>query len=293
MNGWVSYGAARSMTSIGSGSFWQQDQNFWARSQQVTQAQTLSSTVIDQMFGATSTLSTGLASIANQTALDRVNTALSAAVQGALNPGSTSSTASSSTSSTASSASSSPSSSAAAAPVVAAPAIGTGTVPLTTGTSLLGLGFLTRGSFTVSDGTYSTTYQSTGTDTVGDLINAINSGAPGNAQVRAWLNGSGDLVITSLNKSDTVSVSGDYASALGFGSTNATFAPVTPPPVSHPVVSSSTSASGSNASSSSSSSATPSSGIANNSALALQTGSTAELLLASSGSAGSILNILA
>jgi hypothetical protein len=170
-------------------------------------------------------------------------------------------------------------------------------VPLTSGTPLLGLGFLTRGNFTVSDGTYTTTYQSTGTDTVGDLISAINSGAPGNAQVRAWLNGSGDLVITSLNKFDTVAVSGDYAAALGFGNTNATFAPVTPPPVTHPVVSSSPS--GSNAASSatggssSTGTATAASGISANSALALQTGGTAELLLASSGSAGSLLNILA
>src|SRR5580692_3143587 len=286
------------MISVGSGSFWQQDQNFWARSQQITQAQTLSSTVIDQMFGASSTLTTGLASIANQTALDRVNTALSAAVQGALNPASASSTASSSTSSTASTASSAPSSSNSAAPkvaapVVAAPATGTGTVPLTSGTSLLGLGFLTRGSFTVSDGTFSTTYQSTGSDTVGDLISAINSGAPGNAQVRAWLNGNGHLVITSLNKIDTVSVSGDYAAALGFGNTNATFAPVTPPPVSHPVVSSSASGANAGSSATGGSSSKSTSGFANNSALALQTGGTAELLLASSGSAGSLLNILA
>jgi hypothetical protein len=287
------------MTSIGSGSFWQQDQNFWARSQQVTQAQALSSTVIDQMFGASTTLATGLASIANQTALDRVNTALTAAVQGALNSTSASSTASSLTSSTASPSSPSSAASSTAAPIVAAPATGTGTVPLTSGTPLLGLGFLTRGNFSVSDGTFTTTYQSTGTDTVGDLIGAINSGAPGNAQVSAWLNGSGNLVITSLNKIDTVSVSGDYAAALGFGNTNATFAPVTPPPVSHPVVSSSSSASGSNASSSatggssSTGTATAAFGIANNSALALQTGSTAELLLASSGSAGSLLNILA
>ena len=276
------------MISVGSGSFWQQDQNYWARTQQITQSQTLSATVIDQMFGASSTLTTGLASIANQTALDRVNTALSAAVQSALNPASTGSTASSSTSSTASSASSS--SSAAAAPVVAAPAIGTGTVPLTNGTSLLGLGFLTRGNFTVSDGTFTTTYQSTGTDTVGDLISAINSGAPGNALVRAWLNGSGNLVIASQNKNDTVTVSGDYAAALGFGCANATFAPTKPPPISHPVVSSSTSATSGSASKSS---ATSASGISANSALALQTGGTAELLLASSGLAGSILNILA
>ena len=279
------------MISVGSGSFWQQDQNFWARTQQVTQAQTLSATVIDQMFGASSTLTTGLASIANQTALDRVNTALSAAVQGALNPGSTGSTASSSTSSTASSASSSSSSLLpAAAPVVSAAATGTGKVPLTSGTPLLGLGFLTRGNFTVSDGTFTTTYQSTGTDTVGDLISAINSGAPGNALVHAWLNGSGNLVITSQNKNDTVTVSGDYAAALGFGSTNATFAPTKPPPISHPVVSSSTSATSGSASKST---ATPASGISANSALALQTGGTAELLLASSGLAGSIVNILA
>src|SRR6202042_1139176 len=106
----VSYGAAGSMTSIGSGSFWQQDQNFWARSQQTPQAQALSATVINQMFGASTTLATGLASIANQTALDRVNTALTAAVQGALNPTTASSTASSSTSPTSSTASSSSSS---------------------------------------------------------------------------------------------------------------------------------------------------------------------------------------
>lgn len=280
------------MISVGSGTFWQQDQNFWARSQQVTQAQTLSSTVIDQMFGATTTLSTGLSSIANQNALDRVNTALSAAVQGALNPTSASPTASSSSSSTASSASSSHSSAAssAAPPVVGAPATGTGTVPLTSGTPLLGLGFLTRGNFTVSDGTFTTTYQSTGTDTVGDLISAINSATPGNALVHAWLNGSGHLVIASQNKNDTVTAGGDYAAALGFGSANATFAPTKPPPVSHPVVSSSTGATSGGAPKST---ATPASGIANNSALALQSGGTAELLLASSGLAGSIINILA
>jgi hypothetical protein len=279
------------MTSIGSSSFWQQDQNYWSSAQKNSQAQTLSSTVIDQMFGASTTLATGLASIANQTALNRVNTALTAAVQSALNPASTSSTASSSTSSTSSTASSSSSAaSSTAAPIVAAPAIGTGTVPLTSGTPLLGLGFLTRGSFTVSDGTFTTTYQSTGTDTVGDLISAINSGTPGNALVHAWLNGSGNLVITSQNKNDTVTVSGDYAAALGFGSANATFAPTKPPPISHPVVSSSTSATSGSASKST---ATPASGISANSALALQTGGTAELLLASSGSAGSIVNILA
>jgi hypothetical protein len=287
------------MTSVGSVSFWQQDQNFWSRAQQGTQSQALSSAVISQMFGASTTLATGLASIANQTALDRVNTALTAAVQSALNPSSTSST----TSSSASTASSSTSSAATPAVTFAAPASGTGTVPLTSGTSLLGLGFLTRGNFTVSDGTYTTTYQSTGSDTVGNLIGALNANAPGNAQITAYLNGSGNLVITSKNLTDTVSVSGDYASALGFGSNNATFAPTAPsPPPSSPASASGSSTSSSTGSSSSGSSsgasstgssASPASGIPKNSSFALQTGGTAELLLASSGSAGSILNLLA
>ena len=281
------------MTSIGGVSFWQQDQNYWASAQQGGQNQAQSAAVISQMFGASTTLATGLASIANQTALDRVNTALTAAVQSALNPSSTSST----TSSSASTASSSTSSAATPAVTFAAPASGTGTVPLTSGTSLLGLGFLTRGNFTVSDGTYTTTYQATGTDTVGNLIGALNANAPGNAQITAYLNGSGNLVIASKNLTDTVSVSGDYASALGFGSNNSTFTPTAPPPppsaASATSGSSSTSSGSSSSASSSSGSASPSSGIARNSALALQTGGTAELLLASNGSTGTLLDMLA
>ncbi len=284
------------MTSVGSVSFWQQDQNYWSRVQQSDASQSQSSVVISQMFGASTTLATGLASIANQTALDRVNTALTAAVQSVLNPSSTSSSSSASTTSSATSATSTPT------VTFAAPATGTGTVPLTSGTSLLGLGFLTRGNFSVSDGTYTTTYQSTGTDTVGDLVSAINANAPGNAQVTAWLNGSGDLVIASKNLTDTVSVSGDYASALGFSGNNDTFTPTAP---SSPATgasgssSSSSTSTGSSSSGSSSStgstggSASPSSGISLNSAFALQTGGTAELLLASNGSAGSIINLLA
>ncbi len=290
------------MTSIGSVSFWQQDQTYWSSAQQNSQTQAQSATVISQMFGASTTLATGLASIANQTALNRVNTALTAAVQSALDPSSTGS--SSSSASTASSAS--PSTSASSTPTVtfAAPATGTGTVPLTSGTALLGLGFLTRGNFTVSDGTYTTTYQSTGSDTVGDLINAINANNPGNARVQAWLNSSGDLVIASKDLTDTVTVSGDYAAALGFGSNNNTFAPTAPPPPPSGPSGTSSSSSSSSASTSSSSgssssasstggSATPASGIPNNSAYALQTGGTAELLLSSNGSAGSIVNLLA
>jgi hypothetical protein len=287
MNSGVSFGTAGSMTSVGSVSFWQQDQNYWTRVQQSDQKQSQSATVISQMFSASSTLATGLASIANQTALDRTNNALTAAVQSVLNPSSTSSPSSTASSSTSS----------ASNPTVtfAAPATGTGTVPLTSGTSLPGLGFLTRGNFTVSDGTYTTTYQSTGSDTVGNLVSAINANAPGNAQVTAYLNGSGNLVIASKNLTDTVTVSGDYASALGFGSNNDTFTPTAPSPP--PSSASATSGSSSNGSSSSTGStggsASPSSGIARNSALALQTGGTAELLLASNGSTGTILDMLA
>jgi hypothetical protein len=290
------FGAAGSMTSVGSVSFWQQDQNFWARAQQSTQAQALSATVISQMFGASTTLSSGLSSIANQTALDRVNSALTAAVQNALNPSSASSA-----SSSASTASSSKPASSTPTVTFAKPATGTGKVPLTSGTSLLGLGFLTRGNFTVSDGTFTTTYQTTGSDTVGDLVNAINANAPGNARVTAWLNGSGDLVIASKNLNDTITVSGDYASALGFGSNNATFAPTaaSPPPSSPSATSGAASSSSTSTGSSSSGAssgagaASPSSGIPNNSALALQSGGSAALLLASSGIAGSIVNIFA
>jgi hypothetical protein len=272
------------MTSVGSVSFWQQDQNYWTRVQQSDQKQSQSATVISQMFSASSTLATGLASIANQTALDRTNNALTAAVQSVLNP--------SSTSSSSSTASASTSSASIPAVTFAAPATGTGTVPLTSGTSLPGLGFLTRGNFTVSDGTYTTTYQSTGSDTVGDLVSAINANAPGNAQVTAYLNGSGNLVIASKNLTDTVTVSGDYASALGFGSNNDTFAPTAPSPPPSSASSTSTGSS-SGGSSSSTGSASPSSGIANNSALALHTAGTAELLLASNGSTGTILDMLA
>jgi hypothetical protein len=287
-----------SIGSVGSVSFWQQDQNYWSQVQQNNQTLSQNSTVISQMFGASTTLATGLASIANQTALSRVNTALTAAVQSALNPSSTSSSPSSSAS-TASSSTSSPSTSAV---TFAAPATGTGTVPLTSGTSLPGLGFLTRGNFTVSDGTYTTTYQSTGSDTVGNLISALNANAPGNAQVTAYLNGSGNLVIASKNLTDTVSVSGDYASALGFGSNNSTFTPTAPASAASSTSAASSSSGTSTGSSSSGSSsgasstgasASPPSGIPLNSAFALQTGGTAELLLASNGSSGSLVNLLA
>jgi hypothetical protein len=293
-----------SVGSVGSISFWQQDQNFWAQGQRNDQTQSEAAVVITQMFNATSTLSGGLSSIANQTALNRVNSALSSAVQSALQSETGSSTASSSSDSTVSS-SGSTSSGASSPTVAAAPATGTGTAPLATSTSLFTLGILAKGTITVSDGTNMTTYTSTGTDTVGNLINAINSGKSGNAAVTASLNLSGDLVLTGNNATASVIVGGTYAANIGFGAKNDTFLPTAPS-------SNSSNTSTASSSSSSSSAATSSTGLASsgtssstgsstgsalagllNSAYALQTGGTAELLLASSGSSGTLLDLLA
>jgi peptidoglycan DL-endopeptidase CwlO len=298
--------------SVGSISFWQQDQNFWAQAQQNDQSQTASSTLITGMFNATTTQSTGLSSLANQTALNRVNNALSAAVQNALQgitgSASTSSSSSSSTNAAASSSNSSTSGSSSSPTPPSSPATGTGTAPLLTSTTLLTLGILAKGTISVSDGTNTTTYKSTGTDTVGDLINAINANVTGRANVAAGLNANGQLVLTSQNDTDPVVVGGTYASNIGFGPANDTFQPTTPAASStnsssggaSSSSSSSTGASSSRTSGSSNGSSTTTtsggsaaSGIPKNSALALQSGGTAELLLASNGLSGNILDMLA
>jgi hypothetical protein len=181
------------------------------------------------------------------------------------------------------------------------PATGTGTVPLTTGTSLFALGILAGGTVNVSDGTFTTTYTSTGTDTVANLINGLNASAAGRANIAAWLNSSGKLVISSKNDTASLTVAGTYASAVGFGSGNNTFAPISPASNTSAASSSSTPAASPSSSASTSSSATTSTSgttaatprFSANSAFALQTVGTAELLLAGSGVAGSILNMLA
>lgn len=286
---------------VGSISFWQQDQNYWNRSQAQTQSLAQSDSVITVMANAMTAQSQGLASIANQTALDRVNTQLTAAVQSALQGTTSSSTASSSTSSSSSSASST-STSPSTPPVPDAPATGTGTAPVLTSTSLFTLGVLAKGQITVNDGTNTTTYTSTGTDTIGDLINANNANVFGHANVAAGLNGNGQLVLTAKDNTSTIIVGGAYAPNVGFGGANDTFAPTAPPAsAASSSSSSSNSAAGSAAAgtnsatgSSTQSGSTPaSSGIASNSAFALQTGGTAALLLASNGGAGSLVNLLA
>jgi len=107
-------------------------------------------------------------------------------------------------------------------------ATGTGTVgSLTEATTLTSLGITSGDKISVGDGTNTTTYTVTGTSTVGDLINAINSGASGNAAVTASLNG-GNLVLTGNNYTAAIAVSatgaGDAAD-LGFGASNNAFAP--------------------------------------------------------------------
>jgi hypothetical protein len=267
---------------IGSISFWQQDQNFWSQAQAQSQSAAQSNALINAMGTLMTNEVKGLASVATKKAQDRVNAQLTAALQSAVQ----SVTAGSATSSASSTSS------------VGSPAIGTGTVPLSPSTSLITLGIPAGGKVSVSDGTNTTTYTSTGTDTVADLINGINKIAYGNAQVNATLNSSGQLVLTGNNVNVSVSVGGLFASNIGFGTKNSSFQPTAPTPSSS-ATSSSSGSSGSSGTSSSSSStgsangAPASSAVFFNSSYALQTGGTAETLLASSGMGGSLLNVLA
>src|SRR5262249_37349230 len=119
--------------SISRLSFWQQNQNYWVRAAKASQAQAQTNAVINNMFGASTTLSAGLASIANQTALSRVNSQLTSAVQSALDSinGGSSSTGSSSSSSSGRSSSAGSSSSASSAASAPPPGTATGPAPLT------------------------------------------------------------------------------------------------------------------------------------------------------------------
>jgi hypothetical protein len=290
-----------SIGSIGSISFWQQDQNYWTNAAAEAQTATASDSLITDMATLTTNETKGLASIANKTALDRVNAQLTSALKSAVQQ---------------SEGASSSSSSGASAPTLPdTPATGTGTVPLTTGTSLLTLGIPATGTITVSDGTNTTTFASTGTDTVGDLINAINTSGPKNAQANAYLNGSGDLVITAQNNTDTIAVGGLFASNVGFGTTNESFSPAAPSSAgsasdssSASSSSASSSASSSTASSSSagssssatsgstassaSSSTVPSKPVLFNSSPELQTNSATATFLQSGIASGSVINLL-
>jgi flagellar hook protein FlgE len=109
-------------------------------------------------------------------------------------------------------------------------ATGTGTVSLTSGTTLASLGISAGQTITINDGTNAPfTYTSTGTDTVGNLVNAINTANTGGTlNVSAALNGtSGDLVLTGTNGTASITVGGTTTadSAIGFGAGANSFQP--------------------------------------------------------------------
>ena len=286
--------------SVNSVSFWQQDRTYWSQQQNQSAAASANDAVINTMAQAETNLGQGLASIANQAALQRVNTEISSLVEQVLNPSGSSTSSSSSNSS-----SSSGPGSASTSGTPGAPATAISTARLTTDTSLSSLGILPGGTITISAGTNGTTYTSTGTDTVGDLIDAINVDLPTNANVTASFNGSGQFVITSRNKSDTIAIvgSGTDAAAIGFGVGNNTFEP-TKPTSSAPSTSSSSSASSpstgssSNGASNSAGSATSSSTGTSNAlpsylALTEQGLSTAAGIFSAAGVSGTLVNLLA
>ena len=283
--------------SISSVSFWQQDQNFWARSSQQSQSLASSAALMSVMSDAITSESQGLASIANQTALDRTNTALSAALQSALQGSAGTSTASSSGSSGTSGSSSASGSTASASTspgdtgAISGPATGTGTVPLTASMSLQTFHIIKGGTFSVSDGIGTTVYTSNGSDTVGDLINAINSASPGHAQAFAWVDAKGKPNVAARDTSHTITIGGTAAAALGFGVGNNSFQPVTS--TTNAGTAGTSSAAG-GTSNQSSNAVTPSTKpFAQNSSTNLLTGGTAETLLASNGAAGFLVNLLA
>jgi len=284
--------------SINRLSFWQQNQNFWARSAQRSQAQASSAALMSVMSDAMTNLARGMASIANQTALNRTNAALSAAVQNALQ-GSTGTSAGSSSSSPG--ASGAGSTSAATGPgdtgAISGPATGTGTVPLSSSTSLQTFHIIKGGTFSVSDGIGATVYTSTGSDTVGDLIKAINNASPGHAQAFAWVDGKGKLNVASTDTSHTITIGGSAAAALGFGTGNTFFQPATTAPSTTGSTSAAAGTSATGSTGQSSNTAAPAGPspkpFAQNAAPALLTGGTAEILLASNGSAGFLVNLLA
>jgi hypothetical protein len=283
--------------SIGSLSFWQQNQNYWARAAQRSQSLASSAALMSVMSDAITNQARGMAAIANQAALDRTNSALSAALQSALQGSTGTSTGSKANSSAASgSSSSSASTNPGDTGAISGPATGTGKVPLTSSTSLQTFHVIKGGTFSVSDGIGSTVYSSTGSDTVGDLINAINNASPGHAQAFAWLDANGKLNVAATDTSHTITIGGTAAAALGFGTGNTFFQPVTNTPNagSATAATGTSTAAGSKQTGSAAPAASPSpKPFAQNSAPALLTGGTAEILLASNGSAGFLVNMLA
>ncbi len=103
-------------------------------------------------------------------------------------------------------------------------AVGTGTVSgLTSSTTLASLGINSGDTITIDDGTNTTTYTSTGSDDISNLISAINSGS---AAVTASLDGNGHLVLTGNTYTSSITVGGTAAADIGFGAGQNSFEPV-------------------------------------------------------------------
>jgi hypothetical protein len=264
-------------------SFWQQDQSYWNDQQSYASSAAASDSLINAISTAETNQGKGLAAIANQTALNRVNSQLAAAIQSVLSGTALSTSSSGTTNSSSSSSSTSTSGS---------PATGTGKDPVTIGTSLSILGIPAGGVVTITAGGNTTTYTSTGSDTVGDLMNAINSNSVGNAAVTASLNKTGDLILTGKNDTNVVMVGGNYASNIGFGVGNNTFKPTAPSSSSNASTSSSSTATSSSASSTTKSTTSSKSTTAVSSIASLSASSAASLL-ADSGVSGSLVDMLA
>jgi flagellar hook protein FlgE len=94
---------------------------------------------------------------------------------------------------------------------------GTGSVAGLTSSTLLTSG----DTYTVSDGTNTTSFTATATSTVGDLLNAINNGT---AAVQATLSG-GQIALTGTSATANITVGGTGAASVGFGATNDNFPP--------------------------------------------------------------------
>jgi hypothetical protein len=261
----------------GATSFWQDDQAYFSSQQSASSSQAATNSVINAIASAETNLGKGLASIANATALGRVNSQLSSAIQSVLS-GNTTSTPSSTASSAAASTSTAK---------AAVPATGTGKASVSISTPLSILNIPAGSTLTFSSGGKTTSYATTGSDTVGDLLLAINTNLPDNAPINAALNNRGDIVLTAKNTTNLITVGGTFAPNIGFSGSNQTFKPTAGTTSSSPAAN--TPAPTTTAKTSTASSTTAKSYPT----LAMETSASAVSVLADSGVSGSLVDMLA
>jgi hypothetical protein len=262
--------------SVGNVSFYTQDQNYWNNAQAQSAATSADNSLISVLGSAQTSLSKGLSKLATQAALTRTNNQITSQLKSL-------------------EASATQAASTSAANAKTTPATGTGTIPLTASTPLSTLGIPPNGTISVGDGTSTTVYSSTGSDTVADLIGAINSNAAGNAYATASLNGSGQLVITAKNNTETLSIGGVFASDVGFGQKNNFFQPTKVSSTSSTTSTASTSSTTASTASSSSTSkaAAKTTTKTDSTTVTSEIDSSAETLLSGSGATGLLVDMLA